>query len=137
MYNLLKTISLPGDDITVLNNMVQPTLDMHKFNGITVFKSQATSAASATHTFTVPAGKRWTYMHGLMSRINAGDCTAYILDSAASYTTDIERGTAVTFLIVNDFNPISLTEGNQIQFVYGAGVSGNLVSIAVVLEEDV
>lgn len=115
-----------NDDISF--SVIQPNLQPIK-------RTYNTSVASVTHTYTVPAGKRWNFRGITLRREHSGVNEVIIADQAAGEIIYLDR---VTSDILN-FQPgdrLSLPWGWSIKANFNTAAAGWIVS-ALLIEEEI
>jgi len=135
LYNLLQTERSGPVGTPQLLDDVQPVIDMHRFNGITKTQATTETDTQALHAYVVPLGKAWTLYTATGYRTEAAGISVYVLVGAVAASFSL--GAAGDTAKVVDMMQIRLTENTEVQIEFDTGVSGDMTSEILYVEEDV
>ncbi len=115
-----------------LAESIQPVVDVSPLLVEAKAQTTATTNTTASDSYVVPAGKRWTIYAAAVSRANAGINTIYAVVSGVTVPLTSSSATSTTW---NGY-PFQLDTGQSILINANAGTSGSINSYILYTEED-
>ena len=124
------------DEVFALSETVTPITNVDELLRRPQIAALDTDDIDATHTFTVPVGKRWLFRAISSYRVEAGGIIHYMRNElGAGY--DIRLGSNSSANVLNEFiTPVIMDAGWSVRAVYGEGVSGPISTRILFEEED-
>ena len=134
LYNLFKTEG-GYKEPPQLESSIQPVVDIHKFNQLTIAQKTTGTTTSRTDTYTVPAGYRWILKTYSAYRSVAGSLDLAITKAGVSIYI-ASNATLATWLFGNGYE-IVLDAGDSISFTFGASAASAIESYIIATQESV